>query len=306
MNPDIFTISEHFVEVGDGHQLYVQDWGNKQAKTPIIFLHGGPGAGLKDRHKQRFIGEKQRLIFIDQRGAGKSLPKGSLVHNTSDALVEDIEKIVDYLKIDKFYITGGSWGSCLALQYGIKYPKRVLGMVLSGIFTGRQSEIDYLDDGGFRLFFPDVWDRYLAKTPKQYHSDPSAYHYKRAFGTDKTASKESAYAYAELEGPLLALDDRYVPENFAEFDPDGTRIEMHFLANKCFIPNGFIQKNATKLTMPIWLVQGRYDTVCPPMTAYELDKLLPSSTLIFTIAGHGNDRPNYEVIRTLLLQLAVN
>lgn len=304
MTPDKFTNSEFFLDVGDGHQLYVHDWGNPKAKKPIIFLHGGPGSGVKDRYKQQFVPERQRVIFFDQRGSGKSLPKGSLEHNTTNDLVEDIERLVNHLKLSSFIITGGSWGSLLALVYAIKYPEKISSMVLRGIFTGRKTEIEYLDKGGFRQFFPEVWEHYVESVPRKWQNDPSAYHYPRALGSDVEKAKASAYAYAQVEGPLLQLDDRYTPTPYEEFDPDSMCIEMHYLANYCFLPEDYVIKNASKLSMPIWLVQGRYDVVCPPTTAYELHNKLPNSELIWTVAGHGNDRPNYDVIRTLLLQLS--
>jgi proline iminopeptidase len=302
MTPDKHTNQEFFLDVGDGHQLYVVDWGKADARLPIIFLHGGPGSGVNDRYKQRFVPEQQRLIFFDQRGAGKSLPKGSLKHNTTQDLVEDIEKLADHLGLQSFLITGGSWGSCLALAYALKYPKRIAGMVLSGIYTGSKAETAYLDNGGFRTFFPDVWETYLSRTPEEHHQNPSAFHYKQAFGKDKQAAKYSIYARAEMESALLSLDDRHTPGDFDEFEPDNMRIELHYLKHDCFMPDRYILDNAHKLKMPIWLVQGRYDMVCPPQTAYELHQKLPASQLIWTTAGHGNDRPNYDVIRTLLLQ----
>lgn len=304
MTPDEFTNQEFFLDVGNGHQLYVHDWGKQSAKLPIIFLHGGPGSGCFDRNKQRFVPEKQRLIFYDQRGAGKSLPKGSIEHNTTQHLVEDIEKLVKHLGLKKFVITGGSWGSTLALAYALQYPSKLEAMVLSGIYTASQAETEYLDKGGFQKFFPDVWERYTARVPKEYAHDPSAYHYQQAFGDDPDAAKKSIYAYSELKGPLLSLDDRHTEESFDEFDPNNMKIELHYLKNACFLPERFILKNAHKLKLPIWLVQGRYDMVCPPITAYELSKALPDSQLIWTIAGHGNDRPSYDVVRALLLQIA--
>lgn len=304
MTPDEFTIQETFLDVGSGHSIYVYDWGNKTTKTPIIFLHGGPGAGISDKYKQRFEPKSQRVIFFDQRGAGKSLPKGSLKNNTTTDLIEDIEKIANHLNLEKFIITGGSWGSFLALAYTLKYPKRVKALVLGGIFTGRKTEIDYLDNGGFRIFFPDIWEKYAQSVPMKYQNDPSKYHYSHIFGKDPEASKRSAYTYSELlEGPLLNLDDRYTPDRYEEFDPDAMRIELHYLNNQCFIPESHIIDNAANLKVPIWLVQGRYDMVCPPTTAYELRKKLPNCQLIWTVAGHGNDRPNYDVVRTILLQL---
>lgn len=304
MTPDEHTNYEFFLDASDGHQLYVHDWGKKDAMVPIIFLHGGPGAGVSDRHKQRFVPEQQRIIFFDQRGAGKSLPVGSLDDNTTEKLIGDIEAIRNKLNIEKFIVVGGSWGSTLALVYGLKHPGHVHAMVLNGIFTARKSEIEYLDSGGFRTFFPDLWDKYQASVPQHYRKNPSKYHYKNIFGKDENAAKNSAYAYSEkLEGPLLGIDDRYSPDKYEEFDPNPMKIELHYLANACFLPENYILDNAHKLTMPIWLVQGRYDMVCPPITAYELHKKLPNSQLIWTIAGHGNDRANYDVNRTILLQM---
>ncbi len=305
MTPDEYTIKEQFLDVGDKHELYIHEWGNPKAQTPIVFLHGGPGSGVSDKHKLRFQPKQHRVIFFDQRGSGKSLPKGSLKHNTTSDQIEDIEKITVHLKLNKFVLTGGSWGSCLALAYAIKYPKRITALVLNGIFTSRKSEVEYLDSGGFRTFFPDQWAKYVSTVPQKFRKNPSAYHYKNIFGNDREASKKSAYAYSEsLEGPLLSIDDRYTPDKYDEFDPDPMRIELHYLHHNCFIPENHIFNRAPNLKMPVWLVQGRYDMVCPPITAYELDNLLPNSQLIWTTAGHGNDRPNYDVLRTVFLQFS--
>jgi proline iminopeptidase len=303
MTPDQHTSQEFFLDVGDGHQLYVQDWGKKDASIPILFLHGGPGASVSDRHKQRFDPVRQRVIFFDQRGAGKSLPKGSIEHNTTKHLIADIETLADHLLMKKFIVTGGSWGSCLALGYALEHPSRIHAMVLSGIYTASRRETDYLDQGGFRNHFPEVWERYTDRAPKEYADNPSEYHYKQAFGKDPEAAKKSIYAYSEMEGSLLFLDDRRTPMEYDTFDPDDMKIELHYLKHGCFMPDRYILKNAHALTMPIWLVQGRYDMVCPPITAYELSKKLPNGQLLWTMAGHGNDRPNYDVMRTLLLQL---
>ncbi len=189
MTPDDFTNQELFLDVGDGHQLYVHDWGRADAAIPIVFLHGGPGNGCDDRDKQKFDPAKQRLIFHDQRGSGKSIPLGSLENNTTSDLVEDIEKIARRLKLRNFVITGGSWGSCLALAYGIKYPKRLTGMVLQGLFTGSQDEISWLGKGRFREFYPDAWNRYSEATPPEYRSDPSAYHSKGRLETIRPPPK---------------------------------------------------------------------------------------------------------------------
>lgn len=304
MTKDEFTIVETFLDVGDGHQLYVQDWGNKDAKTPVIFLHGGPGGNVYGKHKQQFDPQKQRVIYFDQRGAGQSKPGGSLVNNTTQKLVEDIEKIANHFKLGEFIITGGSWGSCLALAYALKYPKKVKAMVLRGIFTGSKEEINWIDQGRFKAFFPEVWEKYIEAVPQKYRSDPGKYHFTRALGTGVDA-KKSAYAYENLEGSLLSLDDRYKPEDFRKYNPSGIRIEIQYLANGCFMPDKYILDNAHKLEMPIWLIQGRYDMVCPPWAAYELNKRLPNGHLAWTVAGHhGSERANYDLLRALVIQLS--
>ncbi len=303
MNPDDYTITETFIEVGDGHQLYAQEWGNKKAKSPIIYLHGGPGSGCKDRAKRQFNPSQHRVIFFDQRGCGRSLPYGSLEHNTTDKLIEDINKIADHFGIKTFVLCGGSWGSTLALAYAITHPKRVEAIVLRGIFTASKSEIDWLEQGHFREFFPEVWEAYLEKTPKKYRHDPGSYHMERALNGDLQAQQASAFAYDNMEGAVLFLDDRPRSNDLEGYDPLPARIEMHYIKHHCFMSDRHILRNAHKLTMPVWLVQGRYDMICPPRTSYELHKELPNSQLIMTIAGHhGSDRSIEDVSRTILLQ----
>lgn len=303
MSPDEHTIQETFLEVGNGHTLYVHDWGNKQAETVVLFLHGGPGSQSKDSHKQNFDPATQRIIFHDQRGAGKSLPYGSLEHNTTHDLVEDILKIADHLRLEKFIVMGSSWGSALSLFFALAHPERVSALLLSGVWTCSKEENSWVDKGGFRTFFPELWERYAASVPEKFRNDPSAWHFPRILGSDPEAAKKSAYEYDCLEGGALSLDDRFTPDDFETFDPSGTRIEVQYLANNCFMPDHFIFKHAAELTMPVWLVQGRYDMVCPPKTAYELNRLIPDSYLIWTTSGHRTERETWNVMRTILLQL---
>lgn len=301
MTPDTFTISEEMLDVGEGHQLYVQQWGNKQAETIFIFLHGGPGSGCNDSHKLLFNPEKNRVIFFDQRGSGKSLPTGELKNNTTKQLIADIELIVQKLALKTFVLVGGSWGSTLALAYSIEHPEKVKAMVLRGIFTGTQEEIDFLDKGGFRHFYPEVWERFVMSVPEAHRDNPAAYHRPRAISNDLNAVKESAFAYAQLEGGIIKLDDRSSIEDFENFDPNSSRIEIFYMQNTCFLPEGHIFNNASRLSMPIWIIQGRYDAVCPPITAHKLNKLLPNSQLLWTVAGHsGSDRQNFDVTKTAI------
>ncbi len=144
MQHDMYTNQELMIDVGDGHTLYVLDWGNKDAKVPFIFLHGGPGSSVKDKHKASFDPARQRVIFFDQRGCGRSTPLGSVENNTTEKLIADISTIAVSLQIPKFIVHGTSWGSTLALAYAIKHPERVSALVIGGVFTASQVETDWL------------------------------------------------------------------------------------------------------------------------------------------------------------------
>ncbi len=176
-------------------------------------------------------------------------------------------------------------------------------MVLNGIFTGSQAEIDWLDKGQFRTFYPEVWEGYLASTPSSHHKDPGAYHYEKIIGDDAVKARSSGLAYDTLEVGVMSLNDSYTDGDPETYDPTGVRLEMYFMHNGCFMPDRYIFENATKLTMPVWLVQGRYDMVCPPNTAHELSQKLPNSKLVWTISGHAGEHETQSVIRTALLCL---
>jgi proline iminopeptidase len=175
-------------------------------------------------------------------------------------------------------------------------------MLIQGVFTGSEAELHFVEQGLFQRFFPDVWTHYLENTPKAHRSNPTAYHFGRILGDDPDAAMVSAHLFSTMEGSLMSLDDRFTPQDFATFDPAPTKIEVHYFVNRCFLPNRYVLINAHKLTMPVWIVQGRYDFVCPPQTAYDLHRAISGSTLIWTMAGHGNDRSNYDVMRTLIAQ----
>lgn len=286
MTPDDFTNQELMLDVGDGHQIYVHDWGNPKAKTPIIFLHGGPGNGCDDLDKQKFDPASQRVIFHDQRGSGKSIADELLKNNTLEDLVTDINKIVERLNISKFLLVGGSWGSTLSLVYAIKNPQKVTGLVIDGIFMASRSEIDWLDKGGWRTFYPEIWDHYIKTVPKENRDNPSAYHAQQALGTDEEKAKRSVYEYLKVELALLKLDDIYRPPKYDDFQAGGGKIELHYLSQKCFLPDNYILENAKSLTMPVRLIQGRYDMVCPPEAAHRLYLALPNSEIAWVVGGH--------------------
>jgi proline iminopeptidase len=303
MNKDKYTNREFHLEVDGSHMLYVQDWGNIDAKVPILSLHGGPGGQSKDSHKGTYDPTKQRVIFFDQRGCGQSLPLGSLKNNTTADLVNDITTIADELGVKKFILTGRSWGSCLALAYAIKHPNRVHAMVLSGIFTGSYDEIQWMGQGRFQQFYPDAWRQYLDRTPSQHHDDPSKYHFEKALHGTKDEQKKSAFAYESLVAAVVRLDDRGYTTNFEEYDPSKIRIEIHYMKQNCFMPDKYILAHANSLNMPITVVQGRYDMVCPPKTAFILNESMPDSSLYTTLSGHVGEHEDLQLITQALAHL---
>jgi proline iminopeptidase len=304
MTPDSNTIEETFIDVSHGHRLYAQDWGNPKAKIPIVFLHGGPGDGTSDRAKLRFEPESQRVIFFDQRGSGKSIPYGEIKFNSTSDLIDDIDKVADKFKLSKFIISGNSWGSLLSLAYGLKHPQRLVGVVISGVFLGSKKEIDWINKGGFKNFYPEVWYKLLEQTPPQEHKDPLSYHYKQVTSGDYTEAKKSAYLYQTLEGSLLRLDDRYTPSDFSNFDPTAAFIAMHYMTNNCFLKDNYLLNNAKNIKLPVRIVQGRYDMVCPPTTAYLLNKELHDSRLTWTINGHIGEHEASNIMQLAYLELS--
>jgi proline iminopeptidase len=307
MTPDESTIKEFYLAVGDDHELYVHDWGNKDAEKVIIFLHGGPGAACTDSQKQFYDPKVQRVIFFDQRGAGKSKPTGGITNNTTQDLVEDISRIADKLSLAKFILHGRSWGSCLSLYYAIKYPGRVIAILTGGIFLGTKHELDFDDRGDrYKTFFPDVWHKFLEATPKNEHEAPITYHLKRVINSSGEDAKKSAFIYSKLILGVLRLDDRARLLDFATFDITSTKVEAHYKLNNCFLEDNLLMKHAGTLTVPVWIIQGRYDIMCVPKIAYELHKALPNSHLSWVSAGHsGSDRAVYDVSRMALNQLVL-
>ncbi len=303
MQSDSYTNHEHNIDVGNGHTLYVCDWGNKNAKVPFIFLHGGPGSCVKDKHKAVFDPAIHRVIFFDQRGSGQSSQRGSLEHNTTTDLISDISRIADELNIDTFYLHGTSWGSTLALAYAIAHPHRVAALVIGGVFTGSKAETEWLDHGGFKTFYPDVWQAYLDRTPQEYRDNPTAYHCDKVVNGSPEDQKLSGYIYDSMESAVAKLDDRFDLDDFEKYDASAIRIEMQYMGNGCFMPDRYILSNTDSLTMPVHIVQGRYDMVCPPVTAYELHSKLKSSHLYWTISGHAVDHEGQNIFKSIFARL---
>lgn len=305
MTPDEFTIKEHTLETADGlHSLYIQEWGQPDG-VPILYLHGGPGGLCNDGHKQNFNPLKHRVIFFDQRGAGRSTPYGSLEENNTQKLIDDIELIREKLEIEKLVLMGRSWGSTLALCYAIAHPEAVQAIVTGGIYLGTKAEHEYVHKGGFQHVYPEAWQKFLDKTPGHYRENPGAYHTNRVVNGTDTEASESALVYSELISSLISIDDRIKPVNPETFDTIPIKIEVHYKSRNDFIEDNHILNNADSIKAPVYIVHGRYDLLCPPVNAYNLYNALPNSSLTWTQAGHkGSDRANYEVTKAILEQFS--
>lgn len=278
-----------YLKVSDGHKLYYEMCGNKTG-IPVLFLHGGPGSGFVESHKNVFDLRIFNLILFDQRGAGRSKPFASLKANTTSKLVSDINKILDFAGIEKALLFGGSWGSTLALTYAIKYPQRTLGLVLRGIFLGDSQSIKHYLNGGTSVQAPAEWERFVAQVPEKNRKDVVDYYFRKMKSKKYSERKKACYEWAHYEMSLIKMKiteaqvDEYVKEySYMSLAP----LEAHYLRSTCFLPDNYIIKNAHKLNdLPVAIVHGRYDLICPPRDAYKLHKKLPNSTLHMVVAGH--------------------
>jgi proline iminopeptidase len=276
------------------HTLPWEESGNPQG-IPVVFLHGGPGGGTSPRHRQFFDPAFYRIVLFDQRGAGHSTPLGELRDNTTQHLVADLETLREHLGIERWLVFGGSWGSTLALAYGEAHPERCLGFVLRGIFLGRQAELDWFMHGIGR-FFPDVRRKFVEALPAAERSDLLANYYWRLTDADPAVHLPVAHAWSRYEGACSSLLPN--PELVAHFDDDAAalalaRIEAHYFVNQVFLPEGALLENVARIrNLPCSIVQGRYDIVCPPVSAFDLHAAWPEAELIVVPdAGHSAWEP---------------
>lgn len=280
------------LRVGDGHQIYVEECGNPQG-LPIVFVHGGPGGGISPLQRRFFDPNRYRIILFDQRGCGRSLPHANLKANTTRHLIEDMERIRESFDVDKWVLFGGSWGSTLSLLYAQAYPERTLGLILRGIFLGTSKEIDWFYRHGTNVIFPDKWDDFIAPIPESERDDLVAAYYKRLNTSDFRDDRLTlARAWSLWEGSTVTL----VPdeaENRHSIDPRFAlafaRIEAHYFYHGCFLDSDDqIIENAGKLAeIPTSIIQGRYDAICPPRSAWRLKQAMPHADLkMVPVAGH--------------------
>jgi proline iminopeptidase len=279
------------LKVSDLHTIFVEESGNKNGK-PVIFLHGGPGGGISSSCRQYFNPEKWRIIMFDQRGCGQSLPFAELKENTTWDLVADIERIREYLKIDKWVVFGGSWGSTLALAYSQKHPISCKALILRGIFLVRKKEIDWFYQSGASNIFPDKWESFLAPIPNKKRDNLLSAYYEILTGNDQTKKIEAARAWSTWEGSSvrLILDEALMEHSSdAKFAEAFSRIECHYFTNNgWFNTDNYLIENIDKIRhIPAVIVHGRYDVVCPVENAWELHKAWPESELhIIPDSGH--------------------
>ena len=295
--PEINPYNVGFFNVSGGHKLYYEECGNPTGK-PILFLHGGPGAGCSPNDRRYFDPQKWRIILFDQRGSGRSKPFGSIENNTTWYLVQDIKELMDYLEIKELALFAGSWGSTLALVFAIHHPEMVSGMILRGIFLGEKDESDYFFNGSTALFFPEAWERFISFVPKEFKQDPAKYYSIQLKSPDLITRRNFAYEWARYEEALLHLEpqkEESVDKETSDFPYESLAImEMHYLYdNQCFlgIPKYIIGNANVIPKVPTSIIQGRYDIVCPPISAYRLAKALPNAELHIITAGHSSSDP---------------
>ena len=252
----------------DGHDLYFEECG-KQTGRPILFLHGGPGAGIAPSHRRLFNPDRFRCVLFDQRGSGQSRPFASIESNTTDALIGDIEALRHHLGVDKFILFGGSWGSTLALAYAIAYPEHVESLILRGIFLGTADEVSwFLHDMG--RFFPEAHERFISLIPENERDDILTAYYQRLISNNPAIYQPAADRWASYETSCSTLraGSRHMSGKAAL---SMARIEAHYFRHQCFMPDAHILSNIDRIKhLPAHIIQGRHDVICPPFTAQKL------------------------------------
>ena len=275
------------------HEIYYEQCGNPKGK-PAIFLHGGPGGGSGKLSRRFFDPKKYRIILFDQRGCGKSKPHTCLEDNTTWHLIEDIESIREELNIKKWLVFGGSWGSTLAIAYAQKYPKYVSEMVLRGIFMLREKELQWFYQYGASEMYPEAWQGFLEEIPEEERSNLIEAYRKIFYGKDKEKKLSAAKAWSKWEAScsFINYNPNAVKDSVnAEFALAFALIENHYFVNKGFLDNEnqLLDNIDIIRNIPSIIIQGRYDVVCPPTTAYELHSRWPESELIIApFSGHSS------------------
>jgi len=294
--PEIEPYDSGTLAVSPLHTLYYEQCGNPRGK-PVVFLHGGPGAGCNPKTRRFFDPAHYRIVQFDQRGCGRSTPHAELTDNTTWHLVADIERLREHLHIERWQVFGGSWGSTLALAYAQAHPQRVTELVLRGIFLLRRWELEWFYQKGCDAIYPDAWEPYIEHIPAGERGDLIGAYYRRLTSSDAAVRLAAAKAWSTWEGGtsyLLQNPDYIASTGADEFALQFARIECHY-----FVHGGFFEcddqllRDAHKLKhIPAVIVQGRYDVVCPLRSAWDLHRAWPEAELrIVADAGHSALEP---------------
>ena len=285
--PSIAPTRHGMLELDELHTIYWEEVGNPNG-VPVVFLHGGPGAGLSPQHRRFFDPEYYRVILFDQRGAGKSTPLGEWRNNTTQLLVQDIETLRVRFGVDKWLVFGGSWGSTLALAYGQAHPERCTGFVLRGIFLCTAAEIDWFING-VRWFFPELYDEFAAPIPESERGDLLTAYTTRMLCDDPAVFWPAARAWSRYEGRRVFLLPQPDEPASDTLDLGVGRLESHYMANLGFFEDDQLMRDVGRIAhLPVTIVQGRYDVICPPLSAHRLHQAWPGSVLMMIPdAGHG-------------------
>ena len=293
--PEVEPNHAGFLDVGAGHQLYYEESGNPSGK-PVVVLHGGPGAGTSPKMRRFFDPGLYRIILFDQRGSGKSTPHASLDENTTWDLVNDIEILRVALEVHRWQVFGGSWGSTLALAYAETHPDRCSELVLRGIFTVRQKELDWLYRFGTSEIFPDAWRQFVEPIPADERDDLLTAYHRRLMSDDPDVRLAAAKVWSRFEGSTSQLVPTADVERMFSADDMAValaRIEVHYFINHCFMEDGQLIRDIAKMRgIPGVIVHGRYDALCPAANAFALAAAWPEAELrIIPDAGHSAFEP---------------
>ena len=288
--PEIEPRDKGILKVSSLHSIYWERSGNPKG-LPILIIHGGPGGGSQPIYRRYFDPMKFNIIQFDQRGCGRSTPHSELQENTTIDLIADIEKLRQFLKITSWHIFGGSWGSTLSLIYAIQYPEKVLSLILRGIFLCRKKELSWFYQKGASEIFPEEFDIYQSIIPEVDRGNLIDAFYKKLTSEDNSIRAKAAYFWTRWELTTSHLIPKELSIRKAAnktFSDSFARIECHYFINEIFLEDNYILKNIAKIAnIPVSIVQGRYDIVCPMRSAWDLKNALPSSNLyIIDNAGH--------------------
>lgn len=290
------------LDVGDGHQIHVEQSGNPDG-VPVIVLHGGPGGGCSPYMRRFFDPAHFRAILFDQRGCGRSRPHAEVQANTTPHLIADIELIRQTFGLRKAVLFGGSWGATLALAYAQTYPEAVESLILRGVFLGRRSELDWFYGGGAARFFPDRWAEFQAPIPEAERGDMIAAYHRRLFCGDPAREARHALPWLIWENALAGLEINTAGHAPPDYARAFARLENHYFANACFLEDNQLLRDRHKIEhIPATIVQGRYDMVCPPDAAWELAQGWDKADLrLVPASGHALSEPRItiELVRVM-------